>query len=147
MIRRPPRSTLFPYTTLFRSSLTRHEYRGRGGSCQVASGPNSPSRIQIPARSRSRRRDILAERATGTNIEPAAGGDIHRTRAGRARCGMRGSLLPPLAWGIVVYIMMVKELKQGRRIAITGGAVLITWGVLYFVLYLVEQIRSGMSTY
>src|SRR5258707_6568088 len=24
MIRRPPRSTLFPYTTLFRSSLTRH---------------------------------------------------------------------------------------------------------------------------
>jgi len=60
---------------------------------------------------------------------------------------MRGSLLPPLAWGIVVYIMMVKELKQGRRIAITGGAVLITWGVLYFVLYLVEQIRSGMSTY
>src|SRR3712207_7369139 len=27
MIRRPPRSTLFPYTTLFRS--TRHEGRGR----------------------------------------------------------------------------------------------------------------------
>src|SRR2546430_11595408 len=26
MIRRPPRSTLFPYTTLFRSPLTREEY-------------------------------------------------------------------------------------------------------------------------
>src|ERR1035438_10779475 len=25
MIRRPPRSTLFPYTTLFRSTLSRHE--------------------------------------------------------------------------------------------------------------------------
>src|SRR5256885_8574376 len=25
MIRRPPRSTLFPYTTLFRSELVRHE--------------------------------------------------------------------------------------------------------------------------
>src|SRR2546429_7204314 len=27
MIRRPPRSTLFPYTTLFRSSATRHPAR------------------------------------------------------------------------------------------------------------------------
>src|SRR2546430_7049098 len=27
MIRRPPRSTLFPYTTLFRSSRSRHHYR------------------------------------------------------------------------------------------------------------------------
>src|SRR3712207_9338043 len=26
MIRRPPRSTLFPYTTLFRSGMSRHEY-------------------------------------------------------------------------------------------------------------------------
>src|SRR5256885_6666787 len=31
MIRRPPRSTLFPYTTLFRSSLTLH----RGGEIFV----------------------------------------------------------------------------------------------------------------
>src|SRR3712207_7975534 len=34
MIRRPPRSTLFPYTTLFRSrgitSIRRHSGRGRG---------------------------------------------------------------------------------------------------------------------
>src|SRR5256885_13161301 len=27
MIRRPPRSTLFPYTTLFRSSMSSHELR------------------------------------------------------------------------------------------------------------------------
>src|SRR5438132_2853019 len=37
MLRRPPRSTLFPYTTLFRSLLPRHEHH-----------PN-PSRL-LPAR-------------------------------------------------------------------------------------------------
>src|SRR3712207_8876392 len=31
MIRRPPRSTLFPYTTLFRSPLARNPGRQRGG--------------------------------------------------------------------------------------------------------------------
>src|SRR5688572_31691606 len=41
MIRRPPRSTLFPYTTLFRSRTT---CRGRvqckpSASCLIASGP------------------------------------------------------------------------------------------------------------
>src|SRR3712207_8900901 len=39
MIRRPPRSTLFPYTTLFRSSLGSVGHRrtaGRGGGCPVA---------------------------------------------------------------------------------------------------------------
>src|SRR2546422_6342571 len=34
MIRRPPRSTLFPYTTLFRSQLTAIVDIG-GGSCEV----------------------------------------------------------------------------------------------------------------
>src|SRR3712207_8612863 len=32
MIRRPPRSTLFPYTTLFRSMM----HRGRGGECHLS---------------------------------------------------------------------------------------------------------------
>src|SRR3712207_8354665 len=31
MIRRPPRSTLFPYTTLFRSRFPDSDYRERGG--------------------------------------------------------------------------------------------------------------------
>src|SRR2546427_6332773 len=34
MIRRPPRSTLFPYTTLFRS-LARHQHVGAGGALRV----------------------------------------------------------------------------------------------------------------
>src|SRR5690348_17846887 len=34
MIRRPPRSTLFPYTTLFRSERVVHEWFDRCGSAQ-----------------------------------------------------------------------------------------------------------------
>src|SRR2546430_10215153 len=33
MIRRPPRSTLFPYTTLFRSGLGRPRAQARGREC------------------------------------------------------------------------------------------------------------------
>src|SRR3712207_7898708 len=59
MIRRPPRSTLFPYTTLFRSSrgrragaLPAHRVGGSGG-------PGLPGRLRLPAqgpRARRRRR-------------------------------------------------------------------------------------------
>src|SRR3712207_8111825 len=35
MIRRPPRSTLFPYTTLFRSWLVRTDHDSRGGDLTV----------------------------------------------------------------------------------------------------------------
>src|SRR2546425_4564092 len=43
MIRRPPRSTLFPYTTLFRSSCRRH--RGKSLHRQE---PARPSRLPPP---------------------------------------------------------------------------------------------------
>src|SRR5256885_11976688 len=39
MIRRPPRSTLFPYTTLFRSpSFTRQGFTAGAGACQPGRG-------------------------------------------------------------------------------------------------------------
>src|SRR2546429_2108005 len=38
MIRRPPRSTLFPYTTLFRSGRTLGLFRSDRRPCQDASG-------------------------------------------------------------------------------------------------------------
>src|SRR3712207_8811424 len=45
MIRRPPRSTLFPYTTLFRSERVERRLRGghapRGGLC----GPDVPGGV------------------------------------------------------------------------------------------------------
>src|SRR5688572_31839670 len=50
MIRRPPRSTLFPYTTLFRSSII-HEAAQR-----VAPTPTNP------IREHATRRDVIAER-------------------------------------------------------------------------------------
>src|SRR5256885_10917140 len=45
MIRRPPRSTLFPYTTLFRSSLSWHALRS------VDNTPTRRSARRIPRRS------------------------------------------------------------------------------------------------
>src|SRR5256885_13000891 len=43
MIRRPPRSTLFPYTTLFRSLTHQNDTRVRG-----TGSPRSLSRYEIP---------------------------------------------------------------------------------------------------
>src|SRR3712207_8627655 len=46
MIRRPPRSTLLPYTTLFRSSDTLHPHLpGRDRSINVACGCSSEERF------------------------------------------------------------------------------------------------------
>src|SRR2546426_11490174 len=47
MIRRPPRSTLFPYTTLFRSLIARAATRraGRGTACRAPTTPPWPDRI------------------------------------------------------------------------------------------------------
>src|SRR3712207_8974667 len=61
MIRRPPRSTLFPYTTLFRSPLR----RPRG----ARSRPGSPPRAPAPGRSRARRRGRRARARRRTRSE------------------------------------------------------------------------------
>src|SRR3712207_8263408 len=45
MIRRPPRSTLFPYTTLFRSGV-----RGAGHPGGAAAGPRGPPPVLSPVR-------------------------------------------------------------------------------------------------
>src|SRR5215212_407863 len=53
MIRRPPRSTLFPYTTLFRSRQRRRGARAVrcGAAPRAADGPPAPTRRTRPARS------------------------------------------------------------------------------------------------
>src|SRR3712207_9180510 len=54
MIRRPPRSTLFPYTTLFRSPNNqgimgpRYDHIFRNAALTVMSGPDGGSFIDIP---------------------------------------------------------------------------------------------------
>src|SRR3712207_7326440 len=62
MIRRPPRSTLFPYTTLFRSPQAegrRPEGRGGLGLAEQARGPAradpSPPALRAPGRRRDRK--------------------------------------------------------------------------------------------
>src|SRR3712207_8945048 len=66
MIRRPPRSTLFPYTTLFRSAARglRGARDGRGGRA-AAAGPRPPAR----------RAGAPAPRAHG--VPPAARSEEH----------------------------------------------------------------------
>src|SRR5438874_9934690 len=53
MIRRPPRSTLFPYTTLFRSVTARCPSSGSSTSCPAASTYASRSGSQRATRTRS----------------------------------------------------------------------------------------------
>src|SRR5690348_17739889 len=63
MIRRPPRSTLFPYTTLFRSLVV----RGRGHGDQL--GAPRPARAQgaRPARGGARRQDRKSTRLNSSH--------------------------------------------------------------------------------
>src|SRR3712207_8910528 len=51
MIRRPPRSTLFPYTTLFRSHAARAGGGGRGGELILAARYLQTAAIRVPLRS------------------------------------------------------------------------------------------------
>src|SRR5258708_10807025 len=52
MIRRPPRSTLFPYTTLFRSHGARHWQR-RPRSCREVAASRIAERSGVPRRGAS----------------------------------------------------------------------------------------------
>src|SRR5256885_11492792 len=76
MIRRPPRSTLFPYTTLFRSefamdriewSCLQHRFRSRHGKTQCATGPGlcTAPRTRLPIRSALTARRDVAGRESG----------------------------------------------------------------------------------
>src|SRR2546429_4263091 len=64
MIRRPPRSTLFPYTTLFRSALvrlgTRRERYGR--LTGAADRQVRPEHCALDARNRAHLREQLVQR-------------------------------------------------------------------------------------
>src|SRR3712207_7496355 len=62
MIRRPPRSTLFPYTTLFRSQDV--DFVDRGGS-------QNPSRNQRPVTRRRGERPVSKRAQPGLKTTPA----------------------------------------------------------------------------
>src|SRR2546426_3385060 len=50
MIRRPPRSTLFPYTTLFRSRHGRRRAHGRPGAARASDRVALPRRHRVVVR-------------------------------------------------------------------------------------------------
>src|SRR3712207_8416221 len=68
MIRRPPRSTLFPYTTLFRSGI-RHS--GSGG-CRVATVAGTS-----PGRASRRRAEARRRRGTGRSVHRVGRSEEH----------------------------------------------------------------------
>src|ERR1039457_7555283 len=68
MIRRPPRSTLFPYTTLFRSHYRRGNPRRGGARSQASNRPRSEehtSELQSPCNLVCR---LLLEKKTNRTI-------------------------------------------------------------------------------
>src|SRR2546430_11384447 len=70
MIRRPPRSTLFPYTTLFRSArgAFARERARRGAAAQAPRGGRPPPLVELQqARSATRRRRRLDRKSTRLN--------------------------------------------------------------------------------
>src|SRR3712207_7800663 len=70
MIRRPPRSTLFPYTTLFRSKPGRADAHGAG----------APARIDRPVRGLPPLRPVLVGNLGGGHVDQRPG----RRRAQRS---------------------------------------------------------------
>src|SRR3989442_220715 len=101
MIRRPPRSTLFPYTTLFRSRGTYGELRAKRSPASHRGGqPRRPSSAVRPRPGRTARPpapsfDQLAAQIAATERDLADAGrqlsdpelyrDGERTKATRAR--------------------------------------------------------------
>src|SRR3989304_2165961 len=65
MIRRPPRSTLFPYTTLFRSPRRRVLLEGPQGPPIAGGGLGRVRRVLVPPRPGLREPGGPAERARG----------------------------------------------------------------------------------
>src|SRR5438093_1759326 len=65
MIRRPPRSTLFPYTTLFRSAFGRGRREAPGNTDAPARDPRTPA---AAASSRPRSEEHTSELQSLTNL-------------------------------------------------------------------------------
>src|SRR3712207_7284091 len=80
MIRRPPRSTLFPYTTLFRSPLARRERVVDDVAHETVREPEDPRRLEdIEDDARSDRLVEFAEHLCGGDVR-RVGQDVHVER-------------------------------------------------------------------
>src|SRR6266576_2167249 len=87
MIRRPPRSTLFPYTTLFRSLVGDADRLRRDAGLLdrfARRGNRDPQNLLGIVLDLSRRREVLRELAVAAAEHSALGADDERGGAGRA---------------------------------------------------------------
>src|SRR5258707_7632804 len=76
MIRRPPRSTLFPYTTLFRSCAENH---GLAEVSPMVCDMGDPERLAFPLRRGTAWRRRGSELRTGTeDLLPGIASVVHR---------------------------------------------------------------------
>src|SRR3712207_9480682 len=111
MIRRPPRSTLFPYTTLFRSRAQAGRYRGRAGEGRYLhghrvlrmGGRRDRGALRGPGQHTRWRRDC---RGYGKNLRRDGGrlGRAATLGAGRGAGGRRDR----------------KRVVQGKRVVLRG---------------------------
>src|SRR2546430_12682722 len=72
MIRRPPRSTLFPYTTLFRSPALRRQRLGaaeRPGGVRHESRGEEPQLVSLPAEGPRAREDRKSTRLNSSHSQ------------------------------------------------------------------------------
>src|SRR3712207_6625462 len=103
MIRRPPRSTLFPYTTLFRSALTEARWEGiRVGTGRRRQGTSAePDRHADPAVPLEDRwlRETEAIRNAADETEGIA--ERRGSSGGRGRRGQKASTAQTPADGVV----------------------------------------------
>src|SRR2546421_3211743 len=78
MIRRPPRSTLFPYTTLFRSRAARLSYSGRKRDAQfdIRLARSRRRRTNRSRQRRSRLQEIRRERSEEHTSELQSRSDL-----------------------------------------------------------------------
>src|SRR3712207_8458506 len=99
MIRRPPRSTLFPYTTLFRSLRSQRPRRAGRHHADDGGGPGARRDRPLPASERAERR---RER-----------GDVPRSEEHTSELQSRQYL--------VCRLLLEKKKKQTRQIMTSGG--------------------------
>src|SRR3989454_12506685 len=96
MIRRPPRSTLFPYTTLFRSyEREPAEHRDRDGV--EVHGRRDTSRQELPAHPADRRLAAGHEPGAGERARPGVleGVEYRRDRDPMPRAPLQGGRSQP----------------------------------------------------
>src|SRR3989454_684426 len=137
MIRRPPRSTLFPYTTLFRSELGPEDNRSifrYNGNPAVAIGVVRQSKanlIEVARRIREALPGIQQTLPPGVKLETAWDGSVFVTHS------INDARLTLLIAAILVVLIIFVFLRNVRATVIPGlaipASIVATFAIMYFL--------------